>query len=619
MDAHGNLSEEIPKIIKDPTTRTQYSKEELLGSGGFGKCYLFTDLSTRKKYAGKVIMKSRLKGNLNMAHEEISIHINLRHPNILRMFRFFFLPTFACMILELCDGTLKNVLKRLEILDEPSCRFVLREVARGISYLHEERIIHRDIKLDNIFFTKDMDIKIGDFGIAIKCVDSTIKIMKACGTAKYFAPETLNGSGYSFGVDVWALGITLYKMTVGHYPFDCKDEHILYTMIMRHDYNIPSTVSAHTKEAIRILLIHDPDSRPAIDDVLKTDYLSSGSISKDHLREYISGRPSSNTTAQKNSRKFYAMPFGRRENIPKEDCKLNDNHGIENIFQKGFRIRRRYSKSRIVGSLEFNSTPRNENISEKDLKIDIEGKSTFAFKGIRIFVKLLFENGLKRISCSEMDRNALFCSSRSKYSISRWVDFSKKYGLGYQLSDSSVGVNFKDNTRLVVDSTMKNFLYINKDGTRKYFEYGKCPTKLDKKLKLLKYFKRYMERNLLDKSPVEEQRNIKIFDKGIPILLKWKRDDKCICFLLFNGVFQINFLEDHTKVIITVPTKSISIIDKDNKLKTYNHRVLINGGMDEFMEKKMSCIKKVVDNWTLSKRKHENDDDVVPGKKLNNN
>uniref|UniRef100_A0A0N5BJ84 Serine/threonine-protein kinase PLK n=1 Tax=Strongyloides papillosus TaxID=174720 RepID=A0A0N5BJ84_STREA len=619
MDAHEDLSEEIPKIIQDPTTGTQYSRGELLGSGGFGKCYLFIDLSTREKYAGKVIMKSRLKGSLSMAYEETSIQMNLRHPNILKMFRFFYLPTYVCMTLELCDDTLKNILRWLEVLDEPSCRFVTREVACGISHLHEKRIIHRDIKPGNIFFTKHMDVKIGDFGIAIKNVDPVSKIMKACGTAKYFAPETLNGSGYSFGVDVWALGITLYKMAVGRFPFDYGDDHMLYVAILRHEYSIPSTVPTHTEEVIRILLTRDPDSRPVIDDVLKKDYLSSGSISKDHLLEYISGKPSSRTTGQKDSRECYAVPFGRRENIPKEDCKLDVNYGIENIFQKGFRIRRRHSKSRIVGKLGFDSTPGNENISEEELKLDVGEKSSFSFKGIHTFVGLFFENGLKGVTSSMMDRNALFCSSRPKHYISKWIDFNKRYGLGYQLSDSSVGVNFKDNSRLVVDGTMDNYQYIGKDGAREYFERNKCPTKLDKKLKLLEYFKRYMESNLVGKPPVEEQENIKIFDKGIPILLKWKRNDKCICFILLNGVFQINFLEDHTKIIIAVPTKSISIIDKDNKLKTYSHGVLINGGMDDFIKKKMSYIKEVVDQWTSLKRRHEGDDDVTPAKKSNNN
>uniref|UniRef100_A0A0N5BED0 Polo kinase n=1 Tax=Strongyloides papillosus TaxID=174720 RepID=A0A0N5BED0_STREA len=295
------------------------------------------------------------------------------------------------------------------------------------------------------------------------------------------------------------------------------------------------------------------------------------------------------------------------------------NYGIENTLQKGFRVVRHFLGSRIVEKIEIDNTSGNKNVPEEELKIDIEGKSIFLSKGVCRFVDHLFKNGPKRISSWEMGRNAMSCSRRPKHYISRWIDFNEKFGLGYQLSDSSVGVNFKDNSRLVVDGSMENYQYIDKNGARVCFDYDKCPTNLGKRCKLLEYFKNYMENNLLAEPPAEEHENIEIVDTGTPILLKWKRNDKCICFILLNGVFQINFLEDHTKFIISIPTSSISIIDKDNKLKTYCLEGLINGGVDAFTEEKMFYIKKVIDEWTSLKRRHEGNDDVVVAKKSNNN
>uniref|UniRef100_A0A0N5B425 Protein kinase domain-containing protein n=1 Tax=Strongyloides papillosus TaxID=174720 RepID=A0A0N5B425_STREA len=312
---------DIPKIIEDPITGNQYNRGGFLGKGGFGECYLFTDLRTRKKYTGKVVIMSELNCELDMIYEEITIHKNLRHRNIIRMFEYVECSKYICMILELCDDTLEGVLKRLKVLDEPSCRFVIREVACGLSHLHENRIIHRDIKPDNIFLTKDMDVKIGDFGIAIRHVDLTERIWKRCGTRKYFAPETLNGHGYSFGVDVWALGITLYNMVVGHDPFDDVFTSVLYDIIKKCDIylQIPSTVPVHTRDMIRILLTRDPDSRPTIDDVLKCDYLNSKSISKDHLQGYVSEKHISNTVNQKDLHECNEMTLSKNKNISKKD------------------------------------------------------------------------------------------------------------------------------------------------------------------------------------------------------------------------------------------------------------------------------------------------------------
>uniref|UniRef100_A0A0N5BIY5 polo kinase n=1 Tax=Strongyloides papillosus TaxID=174720 RepID=A0A0N5BIY5_STREA len=585
MEDYDDFFEEVPEIIRDHKTGIDYSRGEFLGSGAFGKVNWDTDI----------------------IYQEISIQMSLRHPNILRLFRYFYCPFYVCMTLELCKETLSDVLKRLKVLDEASCKFVVREVARGLSHLHDNRIIHRDIKPDNIFLTNDMDVKIGDFGIAIRHENPAKKVTEACGTILYLAPESLDGSGYSFGIDVWALGVTLYKMAVGHHPFRNRVDFLLYNKIMSCSYIVPSTIPVHTGDMIRSLLTRDPGSRPTINEVLKCDYLNSKSISKDHLRGY-------------DLRERYVMPLLINVNIPKKDCKLNPNRGIEDIFQKRFSfvVIHRFREYTWM-TFKYDNSHENENIPEKEFKLDIEKKSSFILEKTGELVNSIFRNVPKRIPSSEMDRIGLSSFSRPKHFVSRWIDFNEKYGLGYQLSDSSVGVLFKDNSRLVVDRTMKNYQYINKNGAREYFNHDKCPTMLGKRFKLLEYFKNYMETYLQAEQPSEEQEGIKVVDKGIPILLKWKRNDKCICFLLLNGVLQVNFLEEHTKVIISVPTKSISIINQDKKLKTYDVTNLSVHGWDEFMEEKMSYIKKIVEEWTSLKRKHGGDGDIVPAKRSNNN
>uniref|UniRef100_A0A0N5BIZ1 Polo kinase n=1 Tax=Strongyloides papillosus TaxID=174720 RepID=A0A0N5BIZ1_STREA len=521
-------SEEVPEIILDRRTRTQYHRGELLRIGSFGRYYLFTNLKTREKCVGKIIVKSGLNGMLNKVHQERNIHMSLEHPNILSMFCYIRCSTYICMTLELWDNTLGCVLERLKVLDEPSCRFVVREVACGISYLHENRIIHRDIKPANIFLTKDMDVKIGGFGVSTYHRDPTERMMERSGTCTYFAPESIDNSGYSFGVDVWALGVTLYKLSAGCYPFDDKDMFGLYEKIKSCDYDISSKVSVHTRDMIRILLDRDPDSRPAIDDVLKHDYLNPQSISKAHLIRYIYTAPFTKITNQKDLHRYNSMPHTRNKNIPKKDCKLDPSYRIEEIFQKGFNI---------------DSSSGNKNILPRKDELNVEEQSNYLLKDLHTKISTLVGSSTpKEVSAPFRIADALSSCNRPKYFVSRWINLSEMYGFAYQLTDSSVGVLYRDNTRLTVDCPMENFQYIDESSVREYFEYDSCPRKLDKKLKLLRYFVNFMEMDSLANPPVEE-RKIGIVDGGIPILLKWKKHDGFICFLLSNGILQVTFFD----------------------------------------------------------------------------
>uniref|UniRef100_A0A0N5BIY7 polo kinase n=1 Tax=Strongyloides papillosus TaxID=174720 RepID=A0A0N5BIY7_STREA len=603
MEDSGKFFEGIPKIFEDPRTRTQYCRGELLGSGTFGKFYLFTNLRTKEKCSGKVIIKSRLNYELNKINEEINIQMSLRHPNILRMFGYFDCSTYVCMTMELCDDTLKGVLERLEVLDEISSRFVIREIACGISYLHGKQLIHRDIKPDNIFLTKDINVKIGDFGIAIKHVDKAKKIEKACGTPEYLAPESLDGSGYTFGVDVWALGVTLYKMVVGHLPFDYTIGYELYEKIKNCDYHISSRVPLHTEDIVRILLTRDPDSRPAIDDVLKHDYLNPKRISKFHSRRYIYAIPFIKINSQKDLHGYNSMSRTKSENIPKKDCQLDPSHRIEDMFLKKFNINSSYGNKSIP--------------YEKD-ELDVEEQSNYLLKDLHVRISALIDSSTpKELLPPFQIANALSSGNRSKYFVSRWINLSEDYGFAYKLSDSSVGVLYRDNTRLTADRTMKNFQYIDESSMREYFEYDKCPTGLDKKLKLLGYFKIYMDMGSLINLSLEGQ-EIGIVDDEIPILLKWKKHDGYICFLLSNGILQVDFFDSNTKVIVSTSTNSISFIDEDNRLKTYSIRKLYLIGLEEVMKKKIPYVKKVIEDWRSHKRKHKEDDSVVLAKKSNN-
>lgn len=144
-----------------------------------------------------------------------------------------------------------------------------------MSYLHEKNILHRDIKLENIlidYTTKK--IKLIDFGYSV-IINPTIKAQVSCGTPSYMAPEIIRKSGYSFGADVWACGIILYKIATGVFPFRGNSEKELFRKILTGRMDFPSFISASCRSLILSMLKVDPAERVSISQVAENPWLNS--------------------------------------------------------------------------------------------------------------------------------------------------------------------------------------------------------------------------------------------------------------------------------------------------------------------------------------------------------
>lgn len=113
----------------------------------------------------------------------------------------------------------------------------------AIIYLHKNRIIHRDLKLGNLFLSDRMEIKLGDFGLATKVDFEGERKKTICGTPNYIAPEILEGKlGHSYEVDVWSLGVIAYTLLVGKPPFETNDVKTTYRRIRINDYSFPEHI-----------------------------------------------------------------------------------------------------------------------------------------------------------------------------------------------------------------------------------------------------------------------------------------------------------------------------------------------------------------------------------------
>ncbi|CAH2307529.1 serine threonine- kinase PLK1 [Pelobates cultripes] len=272
---------EIPEILVDPRTRRRYMRGRFLGKGGFAKCYEITDLESREVFAGKIVPKTMLlkphqKDKMTM---EIAIQRSLDHKHVVGFHGFFEDNDFVFVVLELCRRrSLLELHKRRKAVTEPEARYYLRQTILGCQYLHSNRVIHRDLKLGNLFLNDEMEVKIGDFGLATKVEFDGERKKTLCGTPNYIAPEVLGKKGHSFEVDIWSLGCIMYTLLVGKPPFETSCLKETYLRIKKNEYTIPKHINPVAAALIQKMLRSEPTSRPTIDDLLNDDFFTSGYI-----------------------------------------------------------------------------------------------------------------------------------------------------------------------------------------------------------------------------------------------------------------------------------------------------------------------------------------------------
>jgi len=127
---------------------------------------------------------------------------------------------------------MNELLKRRKRLFEIEVQSYTAQIVNALRYLHQHRIIHRDLKLGNLFLNDKMEVKLGDFGLAAKLDFDGEKKRTICGTPNYIAPEVLEGrSGHSYEVYIWSLGVIIYTLIIGKPPFETNDVKATYRRI----------------------------------------------------------------------------------------------------------------------------------------------------------------------------------------------------------------------------------------------------------------------------------------------------------------------------------------------------------------------------------------------------
>ena len=259
------------KIIK-------YERGKFLGKGGFAKCYEMKRVDTGKIFAAKVFDKKGLSNGRSRKKliNEIKLHKKLHHLNIVNFEHFFEDKENVYILLELCSNqTLNEMVKRRKRLKEIEVQCYSLQIIRALKYIHNHRIIHRDLKLGNLFLTSKLELKLGDFGLAAKLEYDGQKRKTVCGTPNYIAPEILEKkNGHSYEVDIWSLGVVMYTMLYGRPPFETADVKLTYKRIKMNSYKFPENIKIHetAKKLIESILVLDPAKRPSLDEIAQHDF-----------------------------------------------------------------------------------------------------------------------------------------------------------------------------------------------------------------------------------------------------------------------------------------------------------------------------------------------------------
>ncbi|XP_015846268.3 putative sperm motility kinase W [Peromyscus maniculatus bairdii] len=220
-----------------------------LGSGGFGEVKLACHLPTHTQVAVKVLEKR--KNSLADINTEVEILQSVEHRNTVNFFHVIDTSTITYLIMEYVSGTdLEVFLHERYFLEEDEARPIFQQVVSGVHFLHQKRIAHRDIKLENILIDRAGNVKLCDFGMARQLADGQM-LEEFGGTLDYLAPEILARKPYDgLAGDMWSLGVLLYVVVTGIFPYTGPTREHMYKAITTTKYPIIS----YTSKAFQIII-----------------------------------------------------------------------------------------------------------------------------------------------------------------------------------------------------------------------------------------------------------------------------------------------------------------------------------------------------------------------------
>jgi polo-like kinase 1 len=592
----------------------------------------------------------------------------MKHANICEYKHFFEDKTNCYILLELCHNqSMNEMIKRRKSLTEEEARFFMLQIIDAVSYMHEGNVIHRDLKLGNLFLSKHLNIKVGDFGLATRLESSDEKRKTICGTPNYIAPEVINSDkekrGHSFEVDTWSMGVICFTMIVGKPPYESTDVKSTYRRILANEYSFPEgKVSTHARELISAMLQTDPKMRPTLEALRTHPFFSeripnslphSCTISQpiwdvDEFGELHAIKPTSaldikapsskavvkktvgkplealdNILPSKSSKNAITSSAAPSTSTPKfnifsdscdqVECKPTANT-LQSISDGATPVNKLADKMSAFGFDDVKTSPPTESPFHDDSKtaqdrhvpsVDTPKErhsSPDDLNELEVMYDRLNEclsnyervqnGGAKVEPTSPIDSDMW----GAKKWVTRYVDYTSKYGLGFLLNDGNSGVYFNDSTKAVLSTDDDNFIYVERkkgalDSSEPISSYTLADYPVDalkKKVTLLQHFRSYLLEQQKRAEDNGEADSLGKSNDGLVYMKKWIRTKHAMLFRLSDGTVQVRSLKfdlsqslhidvsldffchlhqvlfyDLTEVLISSEGKLVTFVDKE--------------------------------------------------------
>nr|CAG4714090.1 unnamed protein product [Naegleria fowleri] len=270
-----------------------YKKGDFIGSGANGRVFLGYNVDDGKFFAIKECTFENVQGDvletkLENIQREINLMKGLRHENIVQYYGAEVNGTTLNIFLEFVPGgSVSSLLRRYGRLSEDVTRQYTIQMLKGLKYLHDNRIVHRDIKGANILVSVEGKIKLADFGASRKIQDimtHSSEFKSLTGTPHFMAPEVIMQTGHGRPADIWSIGCTIVEMYTGRPPFS---EYTTAAAVMFHIAastempSFPDFVSEGCKKFLARCFIRDPNKRATVDDLLNDPWITQAESTSD--------------------------------------------------------------------------------------------------------------------------------------------------------------------------------------------------------------------------------------------------------------------------------------------------------------------------------------------------
>ncbi|XP_071466635.1 serine/threonine-protein kinase Nek1 isoform X7 [Marmota flaviventris] len=286
----------------------KYARVQKIGEGSFGKAILVESTEDGRQYVIKEINISGMSSKeREESRREVAVLANMKHPNIVQYRESFEENGSLYIVMDYCEGG--DLFKRINaqkgiLFQEDQILDWFVQICLALKHVHDRKILHRDIKSQNIFLTKDGTVQLGDFGIA-RVLNSTVELARTCiGTPYYLSPEICENKPYNNKSDIWALGCVLYEMCTLKHAFEAGNMKNLVLKIISGSF---PPVSLHYSYDLRSLLSQlfkrNPRDRPSVNSILEKGFIAK------RIEKFLSPQLIAEEFCLKTFSKFGAQPI----------------------------------------------------------------------------------------------------------------------------------------------------------------------------------------------------------------------------------------------------------------------------------------------------------------------